>query len=280
MAPSDRIEAPAARAAIKLDDQQRRDAGIEIASVGAASIIEVVPVYGHIAAVADRVRHVAARYPGIARRVMKNIGDSVAAGETLLIVESNDSLQPYRIKAPIAGLVVERHVNDGEALGSDTLFVIADLSQVWAQLEVFPRDAVGLQIGQRVDIHADRTQAPVQAQLDYIAPSSDPQRRSIPLRATLDNASGRWRPGQFISADLEIAAHDVALAVSQAAIQDLDGQASVFVETAAGFVPRALRTGKRDRRHVEVIDGLQAGERVAVGNSFLLKSEWLAEAED
>lgn len=273
--------APAAtELVIHLDETHRREAGVEVAPAGPQTIAEVLSVYGEIAPAADHIRRVAARYPGIARRVTKNIGDRVVAGETLLVVESNDSLEPYRITAPIGGRILDRQVNDGESLGDQTLFMIGDLSKVWAELAVFPHDAARVSVGQAVDLYAERGSEATRARVDYVAPESDPQRRSVRVRATLDNADGRWRPGQFVSAELITAEHAVALAVPQSALQELEGRSSVFVERDGGFVARPVVLGAQDRHYAEVREGLAAGEHVVVGNSFLLKSEWQAKSEE
>jgi cobalt-zinc-cadmium efflux system membrane fusion protein len=58
-------------------------------------------------------------------------------------------------------------------------------------------------------------------------------------------------------------------------LQYNEGQPLVFIETDGGFAARPVRLGLQDRAHAEVLDGLRAGERVVIANSFLLKSEWL-----
>lgn len=259
---------------IKLSAELRRDAGIEVAIAGPQVIAETLPVHGEIVSAADRVHRVAARYPGVARQITKNIGDRVGKGETLVVVESNDSLEPYRIVSPGSGRVLERHVNVGEAMAEQTLFVIGDLSQVWAELAVFPRDASRLSSGMGVDVQLDRGSDPQRAKIDYIAPGADAQRRII-ARATLDNADGHWPPGAFVNAQLILNERSTAVAVPQSALQYNEGQPLVFVETNDGFTARPVQLGLQDHAHAEVLDGLRAGERVVIANSFLLKSEWL-----
>ncbi|EIT71153.1 MULTISPECIES: efflux RND transporter periplasmic adaptor subunit [Hydrocarboniphaga] len=264
---------------IRLSDDLRRDAGIQVAVAGPQAIAQTLPVHGELVSASDRVHRVAARYPGVARQIAKNIGDRVSKGETLVVVESNDSLEPYRIVSPGAGRVLERHVNVGEAMAEQTLFVIGDLSQVWAELAVFPRDAARLHPGMEVDVRLDRGSDPQRAKIDYIAPGTDAQRRIV-VRATLDNSDGRWPPGAFVNAQLIVDERNAAVAVPQSAVQYDEGQPLVFIETDGGFAARPVRLGLQDRAHVEVLEGLSAGERVVIANSFLLKSEWLEGGHD
>lgn len=279
-APADATPVAATETVLTLSADQLREAGVSTASVGAATIAETLSVYGEIRATEDRLRRISARYPGLAREVKKNIGDSVSRGDTLVVVESNDSLVPYRISSPISGRVLERHINAGEAMSEQTLFVIADLSRVWAELAVFPNQADVVQRGQVVEVRAERDGGASQtARIDYVAPDAESAARRVTVRATLDNGEGRWRPGQFIAGEIVLAEHPAAVAVPQGALQEMEGQPHVFVQTGKGFVARALRLGRQDRHHAEVLEGVKAGERVVVSNSYLLKSQWLSLGE-
>jgi len=273
-APVEAERATSADQPIRLTPEFQREAGVVVAAVGPQRIASTLRVHGEIVQAADRVHRVTARYPGVATQVTKRIGERVSKGETLVVVESNDSLVPYRIVAPGAGQVLERHINVGEALSEQTLFVIGDLNEVWAQLAIFPGDAARVRAGMSVDVQLDRGGEAQRVTLDYIAPSADAQRR-IMARATLDNRAGQWPPGAFVSADLITESRSVDIAVPLSAVQYHEDQTVVFVETAEGFAPRAVRLGLQDREHAEVTEGLRAGERVVVANSFLLKSEWL-----
>ena len=273
-------DAAAASRPIRIPAETRLAAGLEVAEVAAGTLRDTVPLYGEIVAAADRMHRVAARYPGIAGNVRKQPGDAVKAGELLLTVESNDSLEPYRITAPAAGRVIERLVNNGESLGSQTLFVIGDLSTVWAELTLFPQDAQKLRVGQAVEVRADGQPEAQPATIVFIGQVSEGERRCLIARVALDNRSGRWLPGQAVAADVVLAERRAGIVIPASAVQAIDGRDHVFVETAAGFEPRPVKLGARDHRGIEVLDGLQAGERIAVGNSYLLKSEWMSRSDE
>src|SRR5262245_56929089 len=90
---------------VSLTADQIKEADIGLAQAGPATIHERLPLYGVIAPNAERVRDVAARFPGVIRSVGKRVGDSVKQGEELATVESNESLQTYAVVAPLAGVV-------------------------------------------------------------------------------------------------------------------------------------------------------------------------------
>ena len=137
---------------IELTPEQLKATGIKLVQAGPAQIRENLPLYGVIAPNAERVREVAARFPGVIQSVAKKIGDPVREGETLATVEANESLQTYAVTAPLSGVVTARNANPGEQTGDKTLFTVADLSTVWVELSLFPRDVAKVRIGQGVRV--------------------------------------------------------------------------------------------------------------------------------
>src|SRR3546814_2807966 len=68
--------------------------------------------------------------------------------------ESNESLQTYSVVAPLAGVVTHRIANPGEQTGDKVLFTVADLSTVWVELSLFPRDLAKVKVGQAARVKA------------------------------------------------------------------------------------------------------------------------------
>ena len=113
------------------------------------------------------------------------------------------------------------------------------------------------------------------------APCSTKNTRAARVVAELGNPEETWRPGFFVAAEIEISDKAVRVLVPAAAIQTLDGKASVFVRVADGFEARPVTVGRSDDRNAEVTAGLEPGETIAVANSFTLKAELgKAAAED
>ncbi|MBC7794985.1 MAG: efflux RND transporter periplasmic adaptor subunit, partial [Clostridia bacterium] len=102
--------------------EMAKNADVTIATAGPGKLSERLTLHGMIKADSARQRNVTARYHGVIQSVSKQVGDSVRAGETLAVVESNESLQSYAVKAPIAGTITARNANAGETAGSDPLF--------------------------------------------------------------------------------------------------------------------------------------------------------------
>lgn len=278
---ADKPEAESARQIAVITPEHAKAAGIETAAAGPADIRESLLLYGSIRSNAERQQEIRARYPGIVRSVAKRPGDAVTKGELLLSIESNDSLEPYPIRAPITGTVLERRVNPGEAVdGSTTLLVVADLSTVWAEFAVFPRDLGRVRPGMGVLIHSGEGQAAGEGKVAYIAPSGSGDTQSVVARTVLDNKDRRWIAGQFVTGEVVIDHWTVPVSVVPAALQKLGDDPVVFVQTDKGFEPRKVEVGDSDADAVEIKQGLAAGERYVAKNSYLIKSELLKGSGD
>jgi len=109
--------------------------------------------------------------------------------------------------------------------------------------------------------------------ISYIGPLVAEETRTVVTRVVLPNPDGRWRPGLFVTATVAVGDMAVPLLVPKTALQTLDGQPSVFVQTAEGFEPRPVTLGQSNESHVEITAGLQPGEPYAMTQTFLLKAE-------
>jgi multidrug efflux pump subunit AcrA (membrane-fusion protein) len=265
---------------VRLSSEQLAASGIRIAEAGPGAIDSGTELLGEVHPNGDRLAHIVPRFPGIVREVHKNAGDRVRAGDVLAIVESSDSLAPYPIKTLIDGVVLAKHLTRGEAVDRESeAFVVADLSSLWVDLAVYQKDLSQVAIGQRVRIHAVGEGPDAEGAISYVTPAVDQTTRTATARVVLDNAERKFLPGMFVTAHT-LAAGEAAVAIPRDAIQTFEGRPSAFVETADGLAPRAVTLGREGETRVEVLSGLAAGERIAISNTFLLKSELTrAEAE-
>jgi cobalt-zinc-cadmium efflux system membrane fusion protein len=249
-----------------------RAAGIATSTAGPGAISDELKLFGTVAADATRVRAVHARFPGVIRSVARNVGEAVRSGETLATIESNESLQTYTVTAPIAGTVTARHAAPGEQTDADSLFEIADFSSVWAELDVFSRDRARLRTGLTVAVTSDNGAA-ASGTIDYLAPVGNRASQSVTARVVLENADGRWAPGQFVEGHVTIGTTPVELAVPLAALQRFREFDVVFAQVGEAYEVRMLTLGRRDANFVEVLEGLDVGTSYVTDNSYLIKAD-------
>ena len=260
-------------AGIKLSEEQIRATGIQLMQAGPAQIRETLALYGVIAPNAERTREVAARFPGVIRSVEKKIGDNVRQGETLATVESNESLQTYPVVAPQLGVVTARNANPGDQTSDKTLFTVADLSTVWVEMSLFPRDVAKVRVGQGVHVKSSDAGLAAKGKVVYVAPFGQAANQTLTARVLLNNPERRWAPGLNVTAEVTLAETAAPLAIRSEAVQTLEGRSVAFVQGKEGFEPREITLGRSDGEFAEVLSGLKAGDTYAAANSFILKAE-------
>jgi cobalt-zinc-cadmium efflux system membrane fusion protein len=193
-----------------------------------------------------------------------------------------ETLRQQELRAPIAGRVAERRVELGALVGREgqesELFVIVNLSVVWADLAVSPSDLATIHEGQQITIAAGTGGEPSPATIMFVSPLLDKDTRAARVVASVDNAALKWRPGSFITAEIPTDEAPAAIVVPKTALQSLKGDTVVFVRTADGFEARKVSIGRQDARLAEVTSGLVAGEHIASANTFILKAD-LGKAE-
>jgi cobalt-zinc-cadmium efflux system membrane fusion protein len=259
---------------VTLAADQLEAAGIAVGAAGPATIRESVVLNGRIVANEDATAEVMARFAGVVRSVHRLLGEKVARGDLLAVVESNQSLQPFEVRAPIAGTIIGKHVVPGEMTTDErALFEIADLDTVWVDLDVYRKDFARLAVGQPVRIDAGDGAEPASSTLAYLSPIGSPNTQTLLARAVLRNADGTWRPGLFVTAEVEVAESSVPVAVASHSIQRLRDWDVVFLAAGGTFEAQPLELGRRDAAYVEVTEGLAAGQRYVTDGSFTLKAE-------
>jgi cobalt-zinc-cadmium efflux system membrane fusion protein len=185
----------------------------------------------------------------------------------------------FEIVAPFEGTVIAKHITLGEKLDSDSeAFVIADLSSVWGNLSVYQKDLPFVNVGQPVTISPKEGSLETTGTISYVSPLIDEKTRTATARVVLANPDGHWRPGLFVSGRITIDALEVSVLAPQSALQQVDGSMCVFVETDEGFEPKPVKTGRANNTHIEILSGLEPGERYVTSGAFTLKSELGKEA--
>ena len=184
------------------------------------------------------------------------------------------ALNRHEIRAPFDGTVVEKHLGLGEAVREDAnAFIIADLSSVWAEIIVSPRDLQKVRVGSSAVVRATAFEASATGRISYVGALIGEQTRTARAHVVLPNPQESWRPGLFVTVDVMTEASEIALAVDAEALQTVDNKSVVFVRVDDGFKAQEVRTGRSDGRSVEILSGLQAGQQYAASGSFAIKAE-------
>lgn len=264
---------PSYEGRVQISDEVAQANGVRTEVAGPAEIRDTVVVTGRIVRDPARVARLNARFPGIIRELRKTLGDAVAKGETIAVIESNDSLQTYAIRSPLDGLIVAQYANTGETVGEAPIVEVADLREVIAELYVFPRDAAKIALGQPVRVSTPDGTAVAEAPLAMILPMTGPISQAVPVRVRLANADQRWRVGAAVEGQITVGVKPVPLAVRQSGLQSFRDFTVVFAKYDETYEVRMLDLGIADGEFVEVLGGLDPGTTYVTANSFLIRAD-------
>jgi cobalt-zinc-cadmium efflux system membrane fusion protein len=247
--------------------------GVRLAAATPGEVDVGVDLPGEVRPNADRIAHIAPRFPGLVREVRKYVGDHVRAGEVLAIVES-ENLSPFELKAAFEGTIIDKHIAPGEAVTREqAAFIVADLTTVWVNVTVYQAALPQVRVGQPAVITAGSGDLETTGTVTYITPVVDQATRTASARVVVPNEAGTWRPGLFVTATI-LSPVPAPIVIPRRAIQTLDDKPTVFVVVGDRFEPRPVTLGRSGRTRSEITAGLSAGERLADERSFLLKAEF------
>lgn len=247
---------------------------IETEIAGPQTLTITNKVYGIVTKSEDNIFDVYAPYPGIVQTVLVKTGDKVKKGQRLLTVLNQQTLQTYDVNSPSNGEVTSRQVKPGVHTDIGALLEISDLSKVWIEMSMFPKDIEQITKGMDVqitDLHGEKS---VQSKIDYLSPQMTGGHIAR-ARATIPNTDGSWRPGMHVVANVVVERIEAPLAVRRSAIQTFREMPVVFGQFGNVFEVRMVQLGRQDKHYFEVTGGLKPGTKYVINNSYLLKAEVL-----
>jgi Cu(I)/Ag(I) efflux system membrane fusion protein len=179
------------------------------------------------------------------------------------------------IYTPLSGIVIEKIALEGQYVNvGDPLFSIADLSTVWVEVEVYENEFPNIKIGQAVDILSQSYPGKTfRGRVTFVYPFLDPKTRTVKVRVEIPNPGLKLKPDMFVNATIKVPLGS-SIVVPVSAVMDTGQRQVVWVETKPGmFAPRDVKVGARSGDNVQIMSGLNAGEKVASSGGYLIDSE-------
>jgi membrane fusion protein, heavy metal efflux system len=207
-------------------------------------------------------------------------GDLVAAQAALKVMGVTDPDALVKappsfevpVKAPIGGLVVEQDVSAGQLIqpGTTQCFMISDISTVWVLVNVYQKDLPYVRVGDQVAIQTDTYPEVFHGRIAYVAPSLDPNTRTLQARIETNNPGEKLKKDMYVVATVNAGTIQNAIALPDAAVlRDTENQPFVYAAASANqFGRRTVTLGESLNGKTEIISGLKPGDRV-VGNGSL-----------
>jgi membrane fusion protein, copper/silver efflux system len=219
--------------------------------------------------------------------VSGNSGDLLAAAKRRLqlwdisdgqideILRTGRSRRTLTMFAPVSGVVVEKKVLQGQAIMvGEPLYTIADLSDVWVDVQLREADAAAVTPGSGAAIEVSGLPGRTfDGRVTYVYPTLDSVSRALRARVVVINSGGILKPGMYATVRLLTPGRS-ALTVPNSAVLRTGERNVVFVDMGNGeLMPHDVEIGRTATDYMEILSGLEAGQRVVTSAQFLLDSE-------
>lgn len=181
------------------------------------------------------------------------------------------------VTSSIDGVVIERNVAIGQVVQpADSLYTVADLSQLWLVAEIPEQQAHWVHQGDQVlaEVPALPGES-VSGKLIYVSDLVDPDTRTVTVRMALANPQRLFKPQMLATLKISKPGAQSLLIPSQAVVRENDKD-HVFVQNADNrFELRPVKLGREEAQKRELLDGLRPGEKIVVNGAFHLNNERL-----
>lgn len=187
----------------------------------------------------------------------------------------------FSIKAPISGVISQKDIVVGENVQlADQLFVIAQLKDLWLEFNLPNQFLNQIQDGQKIQFKVNGSTENYSAIVQSLTSQADTQTGRLVVRAKLDQQAQVLRPNVMVNVLMSEPTAKSALRVKKMALQTIEGEDTIFIvesEQKGQFHLKAqkvqLGLASSDGQWLELISGLNVGQKYIAQGSFLLKSE-------
>ncbi len=179
------------------------------------------------------------------------------------------------LNAPVSGFVTGKEIFQGTRVmpGMD-LLTVTDLSRVWIEADLYEYEAQSVRVGQAAALETVADPGgKLKGKVAFIYPTFSPETRTLKVRFEFPNPGLRLKPQMYANVSLDL--HSVTgVVIPDSALIETGVRQIAFVDLGNGtFEPREVKVGVRGNGKAQILSGVKAGEKVAVGANFLLDSE-------
>ena len=199
----------------------------------------------------------------------------IASRQIEEVARTGKPLLNLTLDSPISGFVMERNAFPKQHITPDAvLYTVADLSTVWVMADVYEYEAANVRLNEPANLTLAYLPGRVfRGKVSYILPQVDPATRTLKVRLQFDNPGYALKPEMYGEVEFRTGGMR-KLVVPQSAVLNSGDRQVVFLDRSNGyFEPREVKTGTEYDGRVEILSGLQAGERIVTSGNFLIDSE-------
>ncbi|HFQ5564315.1 TPA: efflux RND transporter periplasmic adaptor subunit [Vibrio vulnificus] len=192
------------------------------------------------------------------------------------VIRRGKASQTIEIKALANGVIASLNIRQGGYLSPAQAVISAGpLNEVWVDAEVFERQAHWLTNGSQASMTLDALPGKAwQGEVDYVYPILDPKTRTLRMRLKFANPNGELKPNMFANITLQPVSDSEVLTVPKSSVIRSGGMTRVVLAEGEGKYRSArIETGREADDKVEVLLGLNQGDRIVTSAHFMLDSE-------
>lgn len=201
---------------------------------------------------------------------------NVPDAEIRALERSGKAQRTVPLRAPHGGIITELNARQGGYVTPDTrIYTLADLSRIWVNVDIYASQLPWIKPGDPVTLSIPSLpERQWQGRIDYLYPTLNTQSRTVQARLAFANPDGVLRPGMYGTARIQAGSQAERLVVpSEAVLRGANRNVVLIAEGEGRFRPVVVRTGAESGGFSEILDGLQAGQKVVVSGQFLIDSE-------
>lgn len=265
----------AADGTITLTSVQMANLGIATAVAEIRTIQETVDLISSVEVLPERQAHVSPRFDGQIRSVQATLGDTVLAGDRLVVVEPIIAgANSLTLAAPISGVISEQSARIGQTVqATSILFEISDHSRMLLHGTMMESpDITRIRAGQTATVHLDALpHEPLTAQVARVYMAREDGTGLFTVHAEVENDSGHLYPGMMGTMSIAVDDAVMGIVVPDRAILGSMGDRFVFVRNGDDFERRSVVEGLHSGADTEVLEGVFPGEEVVIQGHYQLQ---------
>lgn len=211
-------------------------------------------------------------FPKVSGKILEKLkedGSPIAKGETIAFIDRDEvgfKFEKAPVESPLTGVIGRVYVDKGTSVTTQTaVAVIVDIDRVKVHLDVpekyLPQVSIGQQARVRVEAYPDEV---FTGAVTRISPVVETETRTAPIEISIDNPGHRLKPGMFAGIQLVLEKRENVPSVMKEAVIGRAPSTYVFVVNGGVAQMRDVKIGLSENDCVEVLNGLKAGDLVAV----------------
>lgn len=185
-------------------------------------------------------------------------------------------MDKLNVKTPISGILTKlEKITDGDYVNTGTVIgEIMDYDKVYVEINVSNTDIAKINVNQKVNVvnYAIPDEIFI-GKVTEISQTIDSESRTYKVTVIIDNPDRKLRPGMFVKADIMVKSKENTILVPRYVVLNRNNKDVVFTVEKQRAIMKEVVLGLEDKENVEILSGLEKGERIVIKGYETLKNK-------